>query len=160
MIKGVGRSKEGFSLFGLFDRTKSLPGRQCLRDWMLKPFCDKERIIHRQDGVALVVRLSNRDFIGDVSKLLKKIHDIPRILLRIKKVEATHVEWCRLYSSLEAALPILDLITNFVGDSENRYVCHISIYVRILCFSFLRIFCIISTQKSLIQRRMRPIFHA
>jgi hypothetical protein len=31
VIKGVGRSKEGFSLFGLFDRTKSLPGRQCLR---------------------------------------------------------------------------------------------------------------------------------
>jgi hypothetical protein len=33
---------------------------------MLKPFCDKERIVHRQDGVALVVRLSNRDFIGEL----------------------------------------------------------------------------------------------
>jgi DNA mismatch repair protein MSH5 len=51
---------------------------------------------------------------------LRKIHDIPRILLRIKKVEATHVEWCRLYSSLEAALPILDLITTFVDDIDRE----------------------------------------
>lgn len=125
VIKGVGRSKEGFSLFGLFDRTRSLPGRQCLRNWMMRPFCDKERIIQRQNGVALVVRSQNRDFITDLSKLLKKVHDIPRILLRIKKVEATHVEWCRLYSSLEAALPIIEITAAFLTDVENREKCDI-----------------------------------
>ena len=125
VIKGVGRSKEGFSLFGLFDRTRSLPGRQCLRNWMMRPFCDKERIVQRQNGVALVVRSQNRDFITDLSKLLKKVHDIPRILLRIKKVEATHVEWCRLYSSLEAALPIIEITAAFLDDSENREKCDI-----------------------------------
>ena len=31
---------------------------------MLKPFCDKDLITHRQDGIALVARLANRDFIG------------------------------------------------------------------------------------------------
>jgi DNA mismatch repair protein MSH5 len=31
VIKGVGRSKEGFSVFGLFDRTQSIPGRRRLR---------------------------------------------------------------------------------------------------------------------------------
>lgn len=123
VIKGVGRSKEGFSLFGLFDRTRSLPGRQCLREWMMKPFCDKERIASRQDGVAMTARSTNRDFVADISKLLRKIHDIPRMLLRIKKVEATHVEWCRLYSSLEAALPILDIMTTFENDTENREEC-------------------------------------
>jgi DNA mismatch repair protein MSH5 len=123
VIKGVGRSKEGFSLFGLFDRTRSLPGRQCLREWMMKPFSDKERIARRQDGVAMTSRSTNRDFIIDISKLLRKIHDIPRMLLRIKKVEATHVEWCRLYSSLEAALPILDIMTTFENDTQNREAC-------------------------------------
>lgn len=123
VIKGKGRSKEGFSLFGLFDRTRSLPGRQCLREWMMKPFCDKDRITKRQDGVAMTARPTNRDFVTDISKLLRKIHDIPRMLLRIKKVEATHVEWCRLYSSLEAALPILDIMTTFENDAENREEC-------------------------------------
>jgi DNA mismatch repair protein MSH5 len=31
VLKGIGRSKEGFSIFGLMDRTKSLPGRRRLK---------------------------------------------------------------------------------------------------------------------------------
>jgi DNA mismatch repair protein MSH5 len=57
VIKGQGRSKEGFSLFGLFDRTHSVPGRQKLREWMSKPYFDKQRILDRQLG-AMVVYLS------------------------------------------------------------------------------------------------------
>ena len=45
------RKKEGFSIFGLFDRTSSLPGRARLHHWMLNPFCDKERILFRQNGM-------------------------------------------------------------------------------------------------------------
>ena len=118
VIKGVGRSKEGFSLFGLFDRTKSLPGRQCLRQWMLAPFCDRERILRRQDGVALIVRPENREFVGEITRLMKHIHDIPRILLRIKKVESGQQEWCRLYRSLESAIQILDFTTSFTRDYD------------------------------------------
>lgn len=38
VIKGSGRSKEGFSIFSLFDKTKSLPGRERLKNWMKLPF--------------------------------------------------------------------------------------------------------------------------
>ena len=119
VIKGVGRSKEGFSLFGLFDRTKSLPGRQCLRQWMLAPFCDRERILRRQDGVALIVRPENREFVSEITRYMKHVHDIPRILLRIKKVESGQQEWCRLYSSLEAAIHILDLTSSFTRSYDD-----------------------------------------
>ena len=44
---------------------------------------------------------------------MKRIHDIPRLLLRIKKVEATYLEWFRLYKSLESALPIIDYLISF-----------------------------------------------
>lgn len=86
LISGSGK-KEGFSLFSLFDRTKSLPGRAKLKEWMSKPFANKNCIIKRQMGVDLVVRIDNRDFITDVSKLFRHVHDVPKILLRIKKVE-------------------------------------------------------------------------
>ncbi|CAN0266134.1 unnamed protein product, partial [Hapterophycus canaliculatus] len=43
-----GRSKEGFSLFGLFDRTKSMSGRRCLKEWMLKPLHNIAAISARQ----------------------------------------------------------------------------------------------------------------
>jgi DNA mismatch repair ATPase MutS len=50
------------------------------------PFCDKALIIDRQDGVAMAARADNIDFVSSVMKLLKRIHDVPRLLLRIKKV--------------------------------------------------------------------------
>lgn len=33
--KGRGRSKEGFSLFGIFDHTASRGGRRCLKEWLV-----------------------------------------------------------------------------------------------------------------------------
>ncbi|CAN0375403.1 unnamed protein product [Laminaria digitata] len=48
VLSGKGRSKEGFSIFGLFDRTRSASGRRCLKEWMLKPLHDIEAIRIRQ----------------------------------------------------------------------------------------------------------------
>eukprot|EP00752_Nemacystus_decipiens_P013400 g11865.t1 len=48
VISGKGRSKEGFSVFGLFDQTKSASGRRCLKEWMLKPLHDISAISARQ----------------------------------------------------------------------------------------------------------------
>jgi len=55
LIKGGSKNKEGYSLFTLFDRAKSLPGREMLRDWMNKPVRSARIIRHRQSGIALVV---------------------------------------------------------------------------------------------------------
>lgn len=116
VMKGKGRSKEGFSLFGLFDRTNSLPGRQRLRDWMTRPLCDKAKILHRQKGVALVVRQSNRDFVAGSCGLLRHFHDLPRLLLRVKKVEAGYVEWCSIHTSLATAQKLLDHVGAYVEN--------------------------------------------
>jgi len=120
VIKGIGKSKEGFSVFSLFDKTKSLPGRERLKNWMKLPFCDIDRIKQRQNGVSLVIRQHNRDFITDINKNMRHIHDIPRLLLRIKKAEAKYNEWIKLYSSLEAAIPIVELMITFLRDKDKN----------------------------------------
>lgn len=130
VMKGKGRSKEGFSLFGLFDRTHSLPGRQRLREWMACPFYDKAKILQRQKGVALITRACNRDFVAGFAAMLRHFHDLPRLLLRIKKVEATHVDWCKIYSSLQAAQKVLDHIRLFVASpltdsDDSAYIQHV-----------------------------------
>jgi DNA mismatch repair ATPase MutS len=48
IAKGSGNAKEGFSLFTLLDRCRSKIGRQCLREWMLKPVLDPIEISRRQ----------------------------------------------------------------------------------------------------------------
>lgn len=48
IAKGSGNAKEGFSLFTLLDRCRSKIGKQCLREWMLKPVLDPIEILRRQ----------------------------------------------------------------------------------------------------------------
>jgi DNA mismatch repair protein MSH5 len=107
-ISGKGRSKEGFSIFGLFDRTHSILGRRKLREWMSKPFADMDKIVQRQNFISFTLDELNKDLLSQITFNLKNIFDIPRILVRIKKVEANYGDWCKLYSSLTNSISILD----------------------------------------------------
>jgi DNA mismatch repair ATPase MutS len=119
VIKGSGRSKEGFSLFSVFDRTSSALGRSKLAEWMQKPFCDMERINKRLNGVGFTAKHENREFVKELMKLLRKVFDIPHLLLRIKKVESTAVEWCRLYATIQMAMPIVEAMIMFAENVRD-----------------------------------------
>lgn len=138
VIKSKGRNKEGFSLFGLFDRTHSIPGRFKLKDWMSKPFCDKNLILSRQKGVAFAVRDSNQELIKNLNQSLKHIHDLPRLLLRVKKVESTYQDWCRIHSSVENGLKIVKVLLYFnqrpdlARDADDStYIAELVQHVRV-----------------------------
>jgi DNA mismatch repair ATPase MutS len=121
-INGKGRSKEGFSLFGLFDRTQSVLGKRKLREWMSKPYCDLNKILERQKGIQFIFKEGNREMLSQLAFNLKNFSDVPRLLLRIKKVEATVSDWCHLYASLTNALSIVDKIHSHKQnlDEENN----------------------------------------
>eukprot|EP00903_Cladosiphon_okamuranus_P011998 g11267.t1 len=108
VISGKGRSKEGFSVFGLFDQTKSALGRRCLKEWMLKPLYDIANITARQDSVGVLVKAENAEICRRLRSQLGKLHDITRIIMRIKKVASTFADWCKLIQSIEAALEVRD----------------------------------------------------
>ena len=59
LVKGTGKSKEGFSVVALLDRTVSAPGRRALYSWCRQPSLDREIIRHRQDAGEEVVSLYN-----------------------------------------------------------------------------------------------------
>ncbi|CAM9117808.1 unnamed protein product [Pylaiella littoralis] len=111
VLSGKGRSKEGFSLFGLFDQTKSASGRRRLKEWMLKPLHDIAAISARQDSVEVLMKSENSEICRRLRSQLAKLHDITRILLRIKKVASTSSDWCKLIQSFESALDIRDGLT-------------------------------------------------
>ena len=93
-----GKSKEGYSLFSVFDRTKSKIGRERLKQWMLRPFFQLDKIMERQSGIAMVITVQNRDYILKVTKALRHIYDMPKLVLRIKKAESSHLEWGNTHS--------------------------------------------------------------
>ena len=86
---------------------------------MTKPYCDIDRIKKRQLGVSMVAFAQNIDFISDCTKLLRHVHDIRRLLLRIKKVESNAGDWSRLYVSLENGLKVVQLVNSFLVQAER-----------------------------------------
>jgi DNA mismatch repair ATPase MutS len=117
---GRGKNKEGYSLFSLFDRAKSLPGRAKLRDWMTKPLRCRERILRRQAGVALVVRAENMDFISYIARLQPHVFGVPSLLLRFKKVAATVTEWDKLHKTLHHGLLLFDAAVQFTRQERPQ----------------------------------------
>lgn len=113
-LKGAGKSKEGFSLFSFFDRALSIPGRFRLRDWMHRPLCDKDAILDRQKVIAFTSDIRHQDTIVSVAKQLKHFHDMARIILRIKKVQANYTDWCRINTSLAATVTIVTMLRDYM----------------------------------------------
>jgi DNA mismatch repair ATPase MutS len=118
-IKGKGKNKEGFSLFALFDRTNSPGGRKKLRDMMMKPFAEKEKILARQEGVEFVVKDCNREFVKGVHRQLRHFADLPQLLIRMKKAESSFRDWFHLHCSMITGAKILQQLMAF---SHSHFV--------------------------------------
>lgn len=55
-----------------------------------------------------------------INSQMHHVHDIARLILRIKKVEASFHEWCKLHSSLSAALRIVQLLLAFISGPDTH----------------------------------------
>jgi DNA mismatch repair protein MSH5 len=119
VLRGQGRGKEGLSLFSLLDRTRSSVGKQRLKEWMHNPFNDIERIQARLDGVELITRTENVDWAASVSKILRKLHDIPKLLSVIKKAESNWKDWVRLLHSMDSSLALQNSVQLFISNNED-----------------------------------------
>lgn len=119
MLKGTGKSKEGYSIFALMDRTKSLPGREKLRTWMSRPLANISSISERHRGVEFAINNSNSDLVSTLSSQMRHVHDIARLILRIKKVVAKAEDWCKVHTTLTAMIAIHVAISCFLRTSTQ-----------------------------------------
>ncbi len=72
---------EGETLFSVLNRCKNPMGRRTLREWILRPLRDDERILERQDRVAFVV--NNPAFSQKAGALFAECQDVERALGRL-----------------------------------------------------------------------------
>jgi DNA mismatch repair ATPase MutS len=51
--------------------------------------------------------------------LLRHLHDVPRLVLRIKKVQASYGDWCKLYSSIAYGVQVVDILLQFLRANAS-----------------------------------------
>ncbi|KAH9983340.1 DNA mismatch repair protein MutS [Russula compacta] len=87
------KTKEGLSLFGTLDNTKTTLGRSLLRTWLLRPSLSLEVLNARHDAVECFTRPENFDIANVMHAQLGGIKNIPRTLSALRAGKATLVNW-------------------------------------------------------------------
>ncbi|XP_032221965.2 mutS protein homolog 5 isoform X2 [Nematostella vectensis] len=102
-------SKEGLSLFGVLNRTRSALGSRLLRMWFLRPTRDILVLTERQKAITFFTTPRNIDLIASLQDCLKNVKNVSRILVRMKTAQASITDWQALYKTVYNAMYIADL---------------------------------------------------
>ncbi|EFC36581.1 predicted protein [Naegleria gruberi] len=106
----LGKPKEGLSLFGIMNKTKSSVGKDLLRQWFLKPVMDLDIIKKRHDAIDYFSRFSD-DIIDEIRENLKFVKNTKRIINRMREAKATVNDWSNLYKTLYCYKNITEILS-------------------------------------------------
>ncbi|KAA8906732.1 muts domain V-domain-containing protein [Sphaerosporella brunnea] len=115
-----GRGKEGLSLFGIINMTRSPLGHRLLKQWFLRPSLSINVINERQESVAVLLRADNDHVIGTLGKSLKRVKNIPKILGQLKRGKGGAQrggEWSSVVDFVLNALKIRTVIQELAGGA-------------------------------------------
>ncbi|KAK6337597.1 MutS protein msh5 [Orbilia blumenaviensis] len=80
-----GRGKEGLSLFGIINNTRTPQGYQCLRQMFLRPSLDSSIITSRYNAIQTLSRPDNSNAVSGIHRSLKRVPDIRKTLTTLRK---------------------------------------------------------------------------
>ncbi|KAK8498094.1 hypothetical protein V6N12_025740 [Hibiscus sabdariffa] len=114
---GIGRAKEGFSVFGIMNKCVTLMGRRLLRNWFLRPILNLENLNNRLNVISFF--LSSEELMVSLSETLKSVKDVPHILKKFNSPSSmcTSSDWMAFVKSVCSLLHVNKIFE--VGISEN-----------------------------------------
>ena len=110
--------KEG-SLVRAIDCTRTWMGRRQLKEWILRPLTDSEKIAARQSAVASLIRAPRR--LDKIRETLKSMRDLERLSTRLAYGRANARDLIAVADCLERMPRLQGLLSE--GDSELLHQC-------------------------------------
>ncbi|CAI9088360.1 OLC1v1022668C1 [Oldenlandia corymbosa var. corymbosa] len=116
---GIGRAKEGFSVFGMMNKCVTPMGRRLLRNWFLRPILEIDDLNKRFDAIKISFFQCSEELLLSLRETLKSIKDIPQILKKFNSPSSlcTSSDWTAFAKSLCSLLHINKIFE--VGISES-----------------------------------------
>ncbi|TBU56560.1 hypothetical protein BD310DRAFT_960111 [Dichomitus squalens] len=105
------KTKEGLSLFGILNNTKTTLGRALMREWFLRPSMSLEVINARHDAVECFLRPENITTRNAMQGHLNGTKNVPRILGAIRTGKAKVSDWQALVKFAFHALLLRDALS-------------------------------------------------
>ena len=106
------------TLIDVIDSTTTPMGGRNIKRWLALPLKDKNRIDERLNIVAEFVK--NPDFISNIEVQLKQIGDVERLVSKIATGKVNPREVIQLRRSLDAIVPVKELLQNNGNESLQK----------------------------------------
>jgi DNA mismatch repair protein MutS len=113
------RGGEEGSLLGVLDRCVTPMGRRLLRQWVGKPLLDVEKIVERQEGVALFHSDGLRR--AELRAGLKPLNDLERLVNRVLGGSAQPRDLAAIRSTLEAIPAVMRILPSGKSQLANLF---------------------------------------
>ncbi|WVZ99097.1 hypothetical protein U9M48_044446 [Paspalum notatum var. saurae] len=114
---GIGRAKEGFSVFGMLNKCVTPMGRRLLRAWFLRPIIDIDVINNRLNTITFF--LCCEEVMSALRETLKSVRDVPHMLKKFNSPSffCTSSDWNTFLKCICSLLHINKIFE--VGISEH-----------------------------------------
>lgn len=117
LIKGLGREKQGFTMYSLLDQKVLSPlGKRLLKQfvytdglmnrWVIAPLNNQQEIESRQDVIAFYQQPQLQELKRTLIKEMKRLSDIPSVSKRICVLKESVSDWLHLIDSVAALIEI------------------------------------------------------
>ncbi|KAF2554631.1 hypothetical protein F2Q68_00017085 [Brassica cretica] len=132
---GIGRAKEGFSVFGMMNKCATPMGRRLLRNWFMRPILDLEVLDRRLNAVSFFLRLmpsrlgitffiSSIELMTSLRDTLKSVKDISHLLKKFNSPTSlcTSNDWTAFIKSIGALLHVNKIFEVGVSESLREHM--------------------------------------
>ncbi|XP_062181064.1 DNA mismatch repair protein MSH5 isoform X2 [Phragmites australis] len=111
---GIGRAKEGFSVFGMLNKCVTPMGRRLLRAWFLRPIIDIDVINNRLNTISFF--LCCEEVMSALRETLKSVRDVPHMLKKFNSPSSfcTSSDWHTFLKANSSITVELDYVSDLV----------------------------------------------
>ncbi|XP_030929855.1 DNA mismatch repair protein MSH5 isoform X2 [Quercus lobata] len=119
---GIGRAKEGFSVFGMMNKCVTPMGRRLLRSWFLRPILDLENLNRRLNAISFF--LCSEDLMASLRETLKSVKDVPHILKKFNAPSSvcSCSDWIAFLKSVCSLLHVNKIFGVGISESLREHV--------------------------------------
>ncbi|CAN1339829.1 DNA mismatch repair protein MSH5 [Linum perenne] len=123
---GIGRAKEGFSVFGMMNKCLTPVGRRLLRNWFLRPILNLEVLDYRLNAISFF--LSSEELMASLRETLKSIKDIPYILKKFNSPSSmcTTSDWSAFLKSICSLLHVEKIFETGVSGNLQEHAKYLN----------------------------------
>jgi len=117
---GLGKSKEGLSVFGMLNRCVSPPGKRLLRLWFARPLVDLQALEERMDGIEALMKAEYASMLRDA---LRAVKDPARQLLKLQNMQTLPDpnDFVALQNSIDGLLRVRDVAATLADVFQDCF---------------------------------------